>query len=146
MSETITDAKTEQANTPVSQDQNDLLDQLLKPEVQESLTTLVNHLPKLTELVNVLTKSYDFAQSVATDKTLKSDTVGAISEMASPVIKSAKNVAANVIEAKDRAEESHEVIGLFGMLKLLKDPQAQKLFRFVNAYLQVSSERAKEQK
>ncbi|MCJ8011933.1 DUF1641 domain-containing protein [Paenibacillus sp. KQZ6P-2] len=146
MSETITDAKTEQANTPISQDQNDLLDQLLKPEVQESLTTLVNHLPKLTELVNVLTKSYDFAQSVATDKTLKSDTVGAISEMASPVIKSAKNVAANVIEAKDRAEESHEVIGLFGLLKLLKDPQAQKMFRFVNAYLQVSAERAKEQK
>ena len=145
MSEIITDATTEQANTPVSQDQNDLLDQLLKPEVQESLTTLVNHLPKLTELVNVLTKSYDFAQSVATDKTLKSDTVGAIQEMASPVIKSAKNVAANVIEAKDRAEESHEVIGLFGMLKLLKDPQAQKMFRFVNAYLQVSAERAKEQ-
>ncbi|WP_136607965.1 DUF1641 domain-containing protein [Paenibacillus dokdonensis] len=145
MSETITDATTEQANTPVSQDQHDLLDQLLKPEVQESLTTLVNHLPKLTELVNVLTKSYDFAQSVATDKTLKSDTVGAIQEMASPVIKSAKNVAANVIEAKDRAEESHEVIGLFGMLKLLKDPQAQKMFRFVNAYLQVSAERSKEQ-
>ncbi len=145
MSEITTDAKTEQANTPVSQDQNDLLDQLLKPEVQESLTTLVNHLPKLTELVNVLTKSYDFAQSVATDKTLKSDTVGAISEMASPVIKSAKNVAANVIEAKDRADESHEVIGLFGILKLLKDPQAQKMFRFVNAYLQVSAERAKEQ-
>ncbi|MGN7359523.1 DUF1641 domain-containing protein [Paenibacillus sp. SAF-054] len=145
MSEITTDAKTEQANTPVSHDQNDLLDQLLKPEVQESLTTLVNHLPKLTELVNVLTKSYDFAQSVATDKTLKSDTVGAISEMASPVIKSAKNVAANVIEAKDRADESHEVIGLFGILKLLKDPQAQKMFRFVNAYLQVSAERAKEQ-
>lgn len=145
MSEITTDAKTEQANSPVSHDQNDLLDQLLKPEVQESLTTLVNHLPKLTELVNVLTKSYDFAQSVATDKTLKSDTVGAISEMASPVIKSAKNVAANVIEAKDRADESHEVIGLFGILKLLKDPQAQKMFRFVNAYLQVSAERAKEQ-
>ncbi|MEC0372884.1 DUF1641 domain-containing protein [Paenibacillus chibensis] len=145
MSEISTDVTTEQASKPVSQEQNDLLDQLLKPEVQESLTTLVNHLPKLTELVNVLTKSYDFAQSVATDKTLKSDTVGAISEMASPVIKSAKNVAANVIEAKDRAEESHEVIGLFGILKLLKDPQAQKMFRFVNAYLQVSAERAKEQ-
>jgi len=146
MSETITDAKTEQANTPVSQDQHDLLDQLLKPEVQESLTTLVNHLPKLTELVNVLTKSYDFAQAVATDKTLKSDTVGAIQEMATPVIKSVKSVAANVIEAKDRAENSQEVIGLFGLLKLLKDPQAQKMFRFVNAYLQVSAENAKEQK
>jgi uncharacterized protein YjgD (DUF1641 family) len=26
-------------------------------------------------------------------------------------------------------------------MKMLKDPQAQKLFRFVNAYLQVSAER-----
>ncbi|BFH59992.1 MULTISPECIES: DUF1641 domain-containing protein [Paenibacillus] len=146
MSETITDVKTEQANVPVSQDQKDLLDQLLKPEVQESLTTLVDNLPKLTELVNVLTKSYDFAQAALTDKTLKSDTVGAISEIASPVIKSAKHLAANVIEAKDRADESQEVIGVFGLLKLLKDPQAQKMFRFLNAFLQVSAERAKEQK
>ncbi|MDA2242358.1 hypothetical protein PDN14_28830, partial [Bacillus cereus group sp. Bc222] len=35
-----------------SQGQLDVLDQLLKPEVQESLTTLVEQLPKLTELVN----------------------------------------------------------------------------------------------
>jgi uncharacterized protein YjgD (DUF1641 family) len=146
MSETITDAKAEQVNVPVSQNQKDLLDQLLKPEIQESLTTLVDNLPKLTELVNVLTKSYDFAQAVATDNTLKSDTVGAIQELASPVIKSAKGLAANVIEAKDRAEDSNEVIGVFGLLKLLKDPQAQKMFRFVNAFLQVSAERAKEQK
>ena len=51
-----------------------------------------------------------------------------------------KAIAANAIEAKDRAEESTEVIGLFGLLKMLKDPQAQKLFRFVNAYLEVAGE------
>ncbi len=39
-------------------------------------------------------------------------------------------MAATAIEAKDRADESNEVIGLFGLLKLLKDPQAQKMFRF----------------
>lgn len=50
-------------------------------------------------------------------------------------------MAATAIEAKDRADESTEVIGLFGLLKLLKDPQAQKMFRFVNAYLQISAER-----
>jgi uncharacterized protein YjgD (DUF1641 family) len=52
-----------------------------------------------------------------------------------------KNVAATAIEAKDRAQDNHEVIGLFGLLKMLKDPQAQKLFRFVHAYLEVSSEK-----
>jgi len=123
-------------------EQLDVLDQLLKPEVQESLTTLVEQLPKLTELVNILTKSYDFAQSVATDEVLKNDTIGAVTEIVEPIKDTVKSVAATVIEAKDRAEDSNEVIGLFGLLKMIKDPQAQKLFRFVNAYLEVSAERS----
>lgn len=137
MSETIT--KSEQL--AVSQEKLDILDQLLKPEVQESLTTLVEQLPKLTELVNILTKSYEFAQSVATDEVLKNDTVGAITEIAEPVVGSVKNLAATAIEAKDRAEVNNEVIGLFGLLRMIKDPQAQKLFRFANAFLQISAER-----
>lgn len=82
MPETMTQTKPEQETVQISasQGQLDVLDQLLKPEVQESLTTLVEQLPKLTELVNILTKSYDFAQTVATDEVLKSDTVGAITE------------------------------------------------------------------
>ncbi|ANP83745.1 hypothetical protein BAQ53_23730 [Bacillus sp. B25(2016b)] len=143
MPETMTQTKPEQETVQISasQGQLDVLDQLLKPEVQESLTTLVEQLPKLTELVNILTKSYDFAQTVATDEVLKSDTVGAITELVEPVKDTLKSMAATAIEAKDRAEESNEVIGLFGLLKLLKDPQAQKMFRFVNAYLQISAER-----
>ncbi|MDA1895766.1 MULTISPECIES: DUF1641 domain-containing protein [Bacillus cereus group] len=143
MPETMTQTKPEQETVQISasQGQLDVLDQLLKPEVQESLTTLVEQLPKLTELVNILTKSYDFAQTVATDEVLKSDTVGAIKELVEPVKDTVKSMAATAIEAKDRADESNEVIGLFGLLKLLKDPQAQKMFRFVNAYLQISAER-----
>ncbi|MDR4924704.1 DUF1641 domain-containing protein [Peribacillus simplex] len=142
MSETITQSQTEQLDA--RQKQLDVLDQLLKPEVQESLNTLVEQLPKLTELVNILTKSYDFAQSVATDDVLKNDTVSAISEIATPVVDSVKGLAANAIEAKDRAEVNHDVIGLFGLLRMMKDPQAQKLFRFAQAFLEVSSERKKQ--
>lgn len=144
MPETITQTKPEQESLQISasKGQLDVLDQLLKPEVQESLTALVEQLPKLTELVNILTKSYDFAQAVATDEVLKSDTVGAIQELAEPVKDTVKSIAATAIEAKDRAEESNEVIGLFGLLKMLKDPQAQKMFRFVNAYLQITAERS----
>lgn len=143
MSETITQAKAEQEAVQVSanQQQQDILDQLLKPEVQESMALLVEQLPKLTELVTVMTKSYDFAQLVITDDVLKKDTMGAITDVLGPVTKSVKNITATAIEAKDRAEESNEVIGLFGLLRLLKDPQAQKLFRFVNAFLEVSAER-----
>ncbi|MEP9406026.1 DUF1641 domain-containing protein [Peribacillus frigoritolerans] len=139
MSETITQSQTEQLNA--RQKQLDVLDQLLKPEVQESLNTLVEQLPKLTELVNILTKSYDFAQSVATDDVLKNDTVSAISEIATPVVHSVKGLAVNAIEAKDRAEANNDVIGLFGLLRMMKDPEAQKLFRFAQAFLEVSAER-----
>lgn len=123
------------------QGERDLLDQLLKPEVQQSLTVLVEQLPKLTELITVLTKNLEVVKSLVTDEVLKEDTVGAIKEVAEPVIHSAKQLAANVIEAKDRAEESQEVIGIFGLLKLLKDPQAQKMLRFLNAFLKVAAEK-----
>ncbi|MNE92992.1 hypothetical protein D3C80_1907800 [compost metagenome] len=73
---------------------------------------------------------------------LKNDTVGAIKEIAEPVVGSVKNMAATVIEAKDRAEASTENISLFGMMKMIKDPQVQKMLRFMNAYLQVSGERS----
>jgi uncharacterized protein YjgD (DUF1641 family) len=131
----------EDATTQPSQEKLDILEQLLKPEVQESLTTLVEQLPKLTEMITLLNSSYDFAKTVAHDDILKSDTVEFIKEIGTPVKNSVKNIAATAIEAKDIANESNEVIGLFGLLKMVKDPQAQKLFRFASAYLQLSADR-----
>jgi len=142
MSETITQTNSEQEAVKASaiQQRDDLLDQLLKPEVQESLTALVDQLPKLVEMVGAMTKAYEVAQTVANDKVLLNDTKGAIKEFAEPLIDEVKVIAATAIEAKDRADESTEVFGLFGLMKMLKDPQAQKLFRFVHAYLEVAGE------
>lgn len=139
MSETM--AGQELSNSSANLEQHAVLNELLKPEVQQSLTALIEQLPKLNELVSILTKSYDFIQAVATDEVLKSDTVGAIQEIMDPVTDTVRNIAVTAIEAKDRAEESNEVIGLFTLLRMMKDPQAQKLFRFINAYLQISRER-----
>ncbi|MEK3798245.1 DUF1641 domain-containing protein [Peribacillus sp. FSL H8-0477] len=140
MSESIAQTNEQAAALASTQEKLDILDQLLNPEVQESLTALVEQLPKLTELVTVMTKSYDFVQAISTDEVLKSDTVGAITEIAGPVVGSLKNVAATTLEAKERAENSTESIGLFGLMKMMKDPQAQKMFRFMNAFLQVNAE------
>jgi uncharacterized protein YjgD (DUF1641 family) len=143
MTVTVTSEKAEQNSKNLSANfvQTELLDQLSKPEVQASLTALIEQLPKLTEVVNALTNAYDLTKSLATDEVLKSDTFGAINELVEPVKGAVQNIAATAIEAKDRAEESNEVIGLFGLLKMLKDPQAQKLFRFMRAYLEISSEK-----
>jgi len=133
--------ETKQAQEALCADKLDLLDQVLKPEVQASLTTLVEQLPKLAEVVTLLTKAYDLAQLVATDDVLKSDTVSAVKEISEPVIGSVKNIAATAIEAKDRADNTNETVGIFGLLKLLKDPETQKILRFANAFLAVQSER-----
>lgn len=136
MSETNT-----QTQSAVTSDQA-LLEKLSNPEVQASLNTLVEQLPQLTELVNLLTKSYTVTKQLATDEVFKSDIVHATTEIVGPVIEGARAMALNAVEAKDRAEKSQEVIGVFGLMKMLKDPQAQKLFRFVSAYLEVCNERS----
>ncbi|WNQ10976.1 DUF1641 domain-containing protein [Paenibacillus aurantius] len=119
----------------------DVLEQLLKPEVQEALTVLVDQLPKLAEMMTLMTKTYDLAQKVASDRVLIQDMVGGFMEVAKPIEEKVKHLASAAIEANDRAEKSDETIGLFGMLRLLKDPELQKMLRFGQSYLDILSER-----
>ncbi|RED55974.1 DUF1641 domain-containing protein [Cohnella lupini] len=119
----------------------DLLNQLSKPEVQEALSLLITQLPKLAEISAQITKTYDLAQKVLSDRVLIADTAKSIKELAIPIEKKAKEFASAAIEANDRAEQSNETIGLFGMLKLLKNPELQRMLRFGQAYLDIMGER-----
>ncbi|UJF34912.1 DUF1641 domain-containing protein [Paenibacillus hexagrammi] len=120
----------------------DVLDQLMKPEVQQSLTVLVDNLPKLAEMVTVLTKAYDFAQGIATDKVLINDFAQGIGEFVKPVQEKAKGIAQAAIEASERSQaDAGSTVGLFAMLKMLKDPEVQKTLRFAQAFLNVLAER-----
>ncbi|MEV5029953.1 DUF1641 domain-containing protein [Paenibacillus sp. LPE1-1-1.1] len=123
----------------------DVLDQLMKPEVQQSLTVLVDNLPKLAEMVTLMTKAYDFAQNIATDKVLINDFAQGIGEFVKPVQEKAKGIATAAIEAGERSQEAANTsVGLFAMLKMLKDPEVQKTLRFAQAFLSVLSERKNE--
>jgi len=120
----------------------DVLDQLTKPEIQQSLTVLVENLPKLAEMVTTLTKAYDFAHGLATDKVLINDFAAGIGEFVKPVADTAKGIASAAMEAGERAQaDASATIGLFGMLKMLKDPEVQKTLRFAQAFLNVLAER-----
>ncbi|CAH0119498.1 putative protein YjlC [Paenibacillus sp. CECT 9249] len=145
MSETVTQQQAEQTATTQTRGELDILDQLMKPEVQQSLTELVEQLPKLAEMVTFMTKAYDVAQSLATDKVLIEDFKGGLNEFVKPIQEKAKGIASAAIEANDRAESETATIGLFGILKMLKDPQVQKTLRFAQAFLDVLSERQKRQ-
>lgn len=134
----------ENEKTSAAKQSQDLLDELLKPEVQDSLNVLVENLPKLAELTQILTQTYDFAQSVATDEVLINDFAGGFQEFLEPIEKQAKSYASTAIEAKDRAETSNETIGLFGLLRMLKDPQVQKILRFMHAFLEISEQKSQQ--
>ncbi len=131
----------EDMKTVKPQGDQQLLEQLSKPEVQESLTVLIEQLPRLTEVLITLADNFETVKSLATDEILKEDTMNAVKEFARPAIGTAKKVAQNVMEAKELAEENNEVIGVFGLMKLLKEPQVQKMLRFIQAYLQVSAQK-----
>ncbi|MFC4809793.1 DUF1641 domain-containing protein [Paenibacillus sp. GCM10023250] len=145
MSETLV-SNLEQQDSATALAKSDVLDQLLKPEVQEALTQLVDQLPKLSEMMALMTKTYELAQKVATDRVFIQDTVGGIQEVVKPLTEKVKGYASAAIEANDRAEQSDSVIGLFGMIKLLKDPELQKMLRFGQAYLDILGERRSQEK
>lgn len=123
----------------------DVLDQLLKPEVQQAITALVDQLPKLAEMMTVMTGIYDLAQKVAKDRVLIQDTLGGFQEVLGPLGEKVKDYASAAIEANDRAEQGGPTIGVFGMVKLLKDPELQRMLRFGQAYLDILGERKSQQ-
>lgn len=123
----------------------DVLDQLLKPEVQQSLTQLVEQLPKLAEMMDMMTKMYDLAQQVVNDRVLIEDMVGGITDIVKPLGEKAKTYASAMIEAGDRADQSEEQVGLFSMIKLMKDPELQRMLRFSQAYLDILAEKRKQE-
>ncbi|PYI52512.1 DUF1641 domain-containing protein [Paenibacillus flagellatus] len=134
-------APVEAATAPTT----DVLDQLMKPEVQQSLTVLVDNLPKLAEMVTILTKTYDLVQNVVTDRVLIEDLKGGFDEMVRPITEKAKGLASAAIEAGDRSQAESGTIGLFGLLKMLKDPQVQQTLRYAQAFLEVLGERRNQQ-
>jgi uncharacterized protein YjgD (DUF1641 family) len=122
----------------------EILDQLLKPEVQQSLTVLIDQLPKLAEMATVLTKIYDVVQSIASDPIVADDFRNSFKDIVQPLTSKVKAVAATAIEASDRVKETEmPPIGLFGILKMLKDPNVQRIFKFLQAYLDVLAEQKK---
>jgi len=134
-----TAAEVEQPAAKVAQ--NDVLDQLMKPEVQASLNTLIEQLPKLSEMMTMMTKTYDVVQTVANDHILIDDIKGGMMEVLNPVKDKAKYYASAAIEACDRAKTDTSTVGLFDLLRLMKDPQVQKMFRIAQAFMNVLSER-----
>lgn len=130
-----------QENSVVNQ--LNVLEQLSKPEIQESLSALIENLPKITEMMTALTKAYEFSQTVLSDKVLIEDFAGGLREFVKPIEGTVKEYAAVAIEASERSRSDRSTYNVFSLMGMLKDPQLQKAFRFVRAFLDITGERAK---
>ncbi|MFS0559066.1 DUF1641 domain-containing protein [Brevibacillus sp. 179-C9.3 HS] len=146
MSQTITQQAEVARTATLALEQMDVLDQLMKLEIQQSLTVLVANLPKLAEITTILTKTYDLVQTVANDHVLIEDLKGGMEEFVKPIQDKAKGIAQAAIEANDRSHVDSSKIGLFAMIKMLKDPQVQKTLRFAQAFLEVLGERQQQKR
>lgn len=124
---------------PIEQPHIALDDLLKKPEIQASLVTLVEGLPQMAMLVRALSKACEVSKEALQD----GEMLGAIDEalrgaMEGPVA----SITEVWQEAKQRAAANcHQTIGLFGMLRLLKDPMVQRNLHLVQALLSVMAER-----
>ncbi|QSO52288.1 DUF1641 domain-containing protein [Alicyclobacillus curvatus] len=119
----------------------DAFELLLKPEYQDALRDIVEHLPKLATVMGLFGKFYDVSAEALSDP----DLMGAVDEIvrakAEPWMQTYSNFNAAVKEAKERAEADTTQIGVFGVLRMLKDPVVQKNLKLVSAFLSVWAER-----
>ena len=99
--------------------ETDMLQQLLKPDVQEALTAW----PRTSFSTRNERSARPSVRLGETgwrsDRVLVQDTLGGL-VMVKPLEEKAKHYASAAIEARNRAEQEKRSIGLFGMLRLLE--------------------------
>ncbi|WP_168123870.1 DUF1641 domain-containing protein [Paenibacillus sp. HB172176] len=134
MTTTLTEEKVETADAGYRLSPK-LLEQLSKPEVEQSLLSLLEQLPKLEQMISTMAKTYDKAQQICSDPVIREDLIDGAKEVLLPLQDKAKALAATAIEAQEEAAKNTRTIGLLGMLRMLKSPGVQSVLRFSQAYL-----------
>ncbi|QQE80087.1 DUF1641 domain-containing protein [Alicyclobacillus sp. SO9] len=119
----------------------DVTELLLQPEVQHAVTELIQQLPKLAPLISLLGTGVEVATEALSDAEMMGGLETMVREKAKPLQTTVKNASEAIREAKSRAEKDNTYIGIFGVLRLLKDPNVQYALRFVQGMSDVVSER-----
>lgn len=113
----------------------------LNGETLHAIAALINKLPKLAQYVEYADKAIRFGQAVWSDEeSVQSLTKGAES-LAAPIVNKMQDVSAILEDAKRRASQDPSPIGMFTLLKLMKDPAVQSGLQFLRALLAVIEDR-----
>lgn len=109
-------------------------------ETLASLTTVIDQLPTMAKLLHLVSRVYQAGEDVVTDGDTLDGASKMIQQYTQPVIKSAQKGYQAFTVAKERAEHDTTTYSVFGLLKLLKDPNVQKGIRFAQALLDTLGE------
>ncbi len=121
--------------------QSDVLDLVVQPEIKEFLVTMVQMIPKITNIMKITSEMYDLAEELLRDTEMLEILGEAMEGTTQPLQDTIKDGASLVHEAQERAEADTSNVGMIGLYRMLKDPTIQKNLRFMKALLAVIAER-----
>ncbi len=119
----------------------DVTELLMRADVQKALIDVLEQLPKFAPLLVLAGKGVEAAREAISDPDLMGGLEEVVLEKVKPLQGKASDLTSMLQEAKQRAERSNQYIGMFGLLRLLKDPTVQYALRYVQALVDVASER-----
>ncbi len=118
---------------------------LAQPFSAEKLSaalSLLDKLPMLVKLTNLLEMGVDLVEPMVTDAELLPLFMKTVVDATSPVGQLVTDNLAMFKEAKAKADQDTTNYGVFGLMRFLKDPTVQQSLRIAAAYLAARSEHA----
>ncbi|AMA72964.1 MULTISPECIES: DUF1641 domain-containing protein [Aneurinibacillus] len=113
----------------------------LNKENMEALAVMIESLPRIAKCVTLLDRLFSTIEPLITDKESLAYLADTVKLVTTPVTERVQEGVSIVKEAKERAAQNQTNISIFGLLKLLKDPTVQDGLKFVQALLEVLSEK-----
>jgi len=113
----------------------DISEVLLDEDVEQSLVTLLEQLPKLTSIISMASTAAGLLQEAVTDPELMDIAKDMTKEKLAPLQSRWLEAKEILRDTRLQAEQDTAYIGVFGLLRILKDPQVQKSLRYIQAFL-----------
>lgn len=120
--------------------QNEFPEAHLDKETIQSLFILLNKLPKLLKMLNIVETLFETLDATINDKQSVEYLASGLGSIVQPIQTRVQDAVTMVAQANELSKSDHTQMSIFGVLKLLKDPTVQQGLRFAKAFLDIASE------
>lgn len=110
-------------------------------ETLQAVATLINKLPKFAKYAEYAETFLDFGQAVISDKESIQYLTKGMESLTAPICQMMQQGASILEDVKKRADKEETPVGIFTLLKMLKDPTVQSGLQLIRAILAVIEDR-----